>query len=68
MAFSGFVGGERYRSMAQMRSQRPEFIITHAVKGMLPKNRLAAKMLTKLRVFEGSKHTHEANNPVKISL
>ena len=68
MAFSGFVGGERYRSMAQMRAKRPEFIIMHAVKGMLPKNRLAAKMLTKLRVFEGSKHPHEAHNPVKIAV
>ena len=68
MAFSGFVGGERYRSQAQMRAKRPEFVIMHAVKGMLPKNRLAAKMLTKLRVFAGTKHPHEANNPVKISL
>jgi large subunit ribosomal protein L13 len=54
--------------MAQMRAKRPEFIIMHAVKGMLPKNRLAAKMLTKLRVFEGTKHPHEANNPVKIAV
>ncbi len=68
MAFSGFVGGERYRSLRQMRAKRPEFVIMHAVKGMLPKNRLAAKMLTKLRVFAGTKHPHEANNPVKISL
>jgi large subunit ribosomal protein L13 len=66
MAFSGFVGGERYRSQAQMRAKRPEFVVMHAVKGMLPKNRLAAKMLTKLRVFAGKEHTHEANNPVKI--
>ena len=68
MAFSGFVGGERYRSLRQMRAKRPEFVIMHAVKGMLPKNRLAARMLTKLRVFAGTKHPHEANNPVKISL
>jgi large subunit ribosomal protein L13 len=68
MAFSGFVGGERYRSLRQMRERRPEFILMHAVKGMLPKNRLAARMLTKLRVFAGTKHPHEANNPVKISL
>jgi large subunit ribosomal protein L13 len=67
MAFSGFVGGERYRSLRQMREKRPEFVIMHAVKGMLPKNRLAAKMLTKLRVFAGPKHTHEASNPVKIT-
>ena len=53
--------------MRQMRAKRPEFVIMHAVKGMLPKNRLAAKMLTKLRVFAGTKHPHEANNPVKIS-
>ena len=66
MAFSGFVGGERYRSLRQYREKRPEFVIMHAVKGMLPKNRLAAKMLTKLRVFAGTKHPHEANNPVKI--
>jgi len=68
MAFSGFVGGERYRSLRQMREKRPEFVIMHAVKGMLPKNRLAARMLTKLRVFAGTKHPHEANNPVKISV
>ena len=68
MAFSGFVGGERYRSLRQYREKRPEFVIMHAVKGMLPKNRLAAKMLTKLRVFAGTKHPHEANNPVKISV
>jgi large subunit ribosomal protein L13 len=68
MFFSGFVGGESYRSLKLMRERNPEFIVTHAVKGMLPKNRLAAKMLTKLRVFKGAAHTHEAQNPVKISV
>lgn len=68
MFFSGYVGGESYRSLKLQRERNPEFIITHAVKGMLPKNRIAAKMLTKLRVFKGSAHTHEAQNPVKISL
>lgn len=68
MFFSGFVGGESYRSLSQQRERHPEFIIEHAVKGMLPKNRIAAKMLTKLRVFAGSKHTHEAHNPVKVSV
>jgi large subunit ribosomal protein L13 len=66
MSFSGFVGGERYRTLRQVRERRPEFIIMHAVKGMLPKNRIAARMLTKLRVFAGDKHPHGANNPVKI--
>jgi len=68
MFFSGFVGGESYRSLAEMRKRNPEYVITHAVKGMLPKNRIAAQMLTKLRVFAGPTHTHEAQNPVKISL
>lgn len=68
MFFSGYVGGESYRSLSQMREKHPEFIIEHAVKGMLPKNRLANKMLTKLRVFAGPNHTHEAQNPVKITL
>ena len=68
MFFSGFVGGESYRSIPQMRERRPEFIIEHAVKGMLPKNRIAAKMLTKLRVFRGEAHGHESQNPTKISV
>jgi large subunit ribosomal protein L13 len=68
MFFSGFVGGESYRSLKVMRQKHPEFIIEHAVKGMLPKNRLARTMLTKLRVFAGPTHTHEAQNPVKYTL
>ena len=68
MFFSGFVGGESYRKLSEQRVRHPEFIIEHAVKGMLPKNIIAAKMLTKLRVFSGPTHTHEANNPVKISV
>jgi large subunit ribosomal protein L13 len=68
MFFSGFVGGESYRSLKVMRQKHPEFIIEHAVKGMLPKNRLARTMLTKLRVFAGPQHTHEAQNPVKYTL
>ena len=47
-----------------MRERRPEFLVTHAVKGMLPKNRLANDMLLKLRVFAGDKHEHDASNPV----
>ena len=66
MSFSGYVGGEKYRQFTDVRRQKPEFIIKHAVKGMLPKNRLADSMLTKLRVFAGPAHDHEAQNPVKI--
>lgn len=67
MFFSGFVGGESYRKVSLMRERHPEFIIERAVKGMLPKNRIAARMLKKLRVFAGPNHTHQAANPEKIS-
>ncbi len=67
MSFSGYVGGEKYRQLADVRTKKPGFIIMQAVKGMLPKNRLAAKMLTKLRVFPGAGHAHTAQNPEKIS-
>jgi large subunit ribosomal protein L13 len=68
MFFSGYVGGETFRKLSEQRVRNPEFVITHAVKGMLPKNRLAATMLTKLRVFAGPEHTHTAQSPEKISV
>lgn len=66
MSYSGWMGGEKYRSVAHYRASRPEFLITHAVKGMLPKNRLANEVLTKLRVFRGAEHPHAAQNPVPL--
>jgi len=66
MSFSGYVGGEKYRKLKDVRVKKPDFIIMQAVKGMLPKNRLAAKMLTKLRVYPGATHPHEAQNPIKL--
>ena len=68
MFFSGFVGGESYRSLTEQRTRNPQFIIMHAVKGMLPKNRLASQMLKKLRVFAGPEHTHTAQNPTELPL
>ena len=68
MFYSGYVGGEKYLSVAQMQERRPDFVVKHAVKGMLPKNRLAAKMLTKLKIFAGEEHPHEAQQPKPISL
>ena len=68
MFFSGYVGGESFRNMEQQRERNPEFIIMHAVKGMLPKNIIAAKMLTKLRVFPGAEHKHADKSPVTLSV
>ena len=68
MFFSGYVGGDSYRSLTEQRTRNPQFIIEHAVKGMLPKNRLARQMLKKLRVFAGPEHTHEAQNPTELPI
>ena len=64
MSYSGWMGGERYRSVPDYRSSKPEFIIEHAVKGMLPRNKLANAMLKKLKVYPGQEHPHEAQNPI----
>ncbi|MBE2215551.1 MAG: uL13 family ribosomal protein, partial [Opitutaceae bacterium] len=58
---------ERHLSLEEMRRRHPEFIIEHAVKGMLPKNRLAARMITKLKVYAGAEHPHAAQNPQPLS-
>src|SRR5690606_28777889 len=68
MFYSGYVGGESYRSIPEMRERRPDFIIQHAVKGMLPKNRLARQMLKKLKVYGGPDHPHESQQPISLSL
>lgn len=68
MFYSGHPSGESYTKFTDERDRNPEFVIHHAVKGMLPKNRLARQLLTKLKVFGGSEHTHAAQNPEAIKL
>jgi large subunit ribosomal protein L13 len=63
MFYSGYMGNEKYRSVSDFREKRPEFIIQNAVKGMLPKNKLASQMLKKLKVYKGAEHPHEAQQP-----
>ena len=63
MSYSGWKGGEKYRSVAQVRAKTPENLIHHAVKGMIPKNRLGDQLLTKLKVYKGDKHPHAAQQP-----
>jgi len=63
MSYSGWKGGEKYRSVAQVRAKNPEKLITHAVRGMVPKNRLGRVLLTKLKVYKGPSHPHAAQQP-----
>ncbi len=66
MSYSGWKGGERYRSVAEIRAKHPERLITHAVKGMIPKNRLGRVLLTKLKVYRGPNHPHAAQQPTPL--
>jgi large subunit ribosomal protein L13 len=68
MFYSGYVGNEKYRSVADFRAKRPTFIIENAVKGMMPKNRLARQMLKKLKIYAGPDHPHEAQNPQPLEM
>jgi large subunit ribosomal protein L13 len=63
MSYSGWKGGEKYRTVAQVRARTPEKLIEHAVHGMVPKNRLGARMLTKLKIYRGPNHPHKAQQP-----
>lgn len=66
MSYSGWKGGERFRTVADIRARQPERLIMHAVKGMLPKNRLGDRLLTKLKVYRGPEHPHEAQQPAAL--
>jgi large subunit ribosomal protein L13 len=67
MSYSGWKGGERYRSVEEVRAKQPEKLITHAVRGMIPKNRLGAVLLTKLKVYKGAEHPHSAQQPKSLA-
>lgn len=68
MSYSGWKGGEKYRSVAQVRAKNSEDLIHHAVKGMIPKNRLGRQLLTKLKVYKGAQHPHAAQMPATLKV
>ena len=61
--YSGYIGGLRSRSARELLNTYPDRVITSAVKGMLPKNKLSRQVLKKLRVYGGAEHPHAAQNP-----
>jgi len=65
---SGFPGGVRIRTFAELKEKHPERIIEKAVKGMLPKNRLGRKLIKKLKVYAGETHPQAAQKPEILSL
>ncbi len=65
---TGYPGGQRELTAKELLERRPERLVEKAVKGMLPKNRLGAKLYTNLHVYVGAEHKHEAQQPEKIDL
>jgi large subunit ribosomal protein L13 len=65
---SGFPGGLRTRTLGDMLERRPEEVIRKAVKGMLPRNRLARQQLRKLKVYAGPDHPHAAQKPEQMEI
>lgn len=66
--YTGYPSGERFTSAEEVLDKDPTFLITNAVKGMLPKNKLADKLMTNIRVYAGPVHEQEAQQPEKIEL
>ena len=65
---SEYVGGMKEATLKEMLQKKPEFVITHAVKGMLPKGPLGRQMLTKLHVYAGPEHNHAAQKPEVLDI
>lgn len=65
---SGFPGGIKDATAKEVREKFPERLIENAVKGMLPKNKLAPERMKRLKVFAGSEHAHSAQTPEKVNI
>jgi len=65
---SGYPGGLRERTLREQLDRRPEEVLRRAVRGMLPKNKLASAQLRKLKIYSGPEHPHAAQSPVRLEL
>ena len=65
---TGFPGGLREESFVRLLQRKPEKIVEEAIKGMLPKTKLGRQMATKLKVYRGDRHPHEAQTPVAMEV
>jgi large subunit ribosomal protein L13 len=67
-SYSGYSGGAKWETVSHLRDRRPEELVRRAVRGMLPKNRLGRRLLTKLHVYVGPAHRHDAQKPQPLVL
>jgi len=66
--YTGYPGGATVESFKELMKTDPERVVTHAIKGMIPHNRLGARVIKKLKVYRGAEHPHAAQKPEPISL
>jgi len=66
--YSGYMGNKRQITLRDMLAKKPEHVLTHAIKGMLPKNTLGRHMFKKLHVYSGPAHKHEAQQPQAMTI
>ena len=66
--YTGFPGGLREESFTRLLARKPEKILEEAIKGMLPKSKMGRQMATKLKVYRGDKHPHQAQEPVALEV
>lgn len=64
--YTGYVGGDRYMTAGDALQQKPVWVVEHAIRGMLPKNKLGDQMFRKLHVYAGAEHPHAAQQPEEI--
>lgn len=67
-SYSAYPGGLKSETLESVLKRKPDYVIRHAVKGMLPKNKLGDKMLKKLKVYADDKHPHQAQKPKEMKI
>ncbi len=67
-SYSAYPGGLKTEKLESVLRRKPDFVIRHAVKGMLPKNKLGDKLLKKLKVYADDKHPHQAQRPKEMKI
>jgi large subunit ribosomal protein L13 len=65
---SHYPGGIKFTNIKKIRKEKPEYILQHAVKGMLPKSRMGRRLFTNLKIYAGNEHPHKAQMPEKLDI
>ncbi len=67
-SYTGYIGGQREVPLATMRARRPTYVLKRAIEGMMPKTRLGDQQVRKLRIYAGSEHDMQAQNPTLVNI